>query len=169
MTNQWWRQVLLFIILVFLQVYIFNKIHILGFITPLLYIYFIIKLPTDMNRNVVLLLSFLLGFSIDFFNYSLGVHMLASTVAGFVRYYGLQLFSPRDLVNFCVPSINIFGTGLFLRYASFVVLLHQVVLFSVESFSLLDPLILFCRIAGSSVFTLLLIYGLEQFNPRIKK
>ena len=61
------RFTLLFILLVFLQVWLFGNINLFGFATPLLYIYFLIKLPLRMNRNTIILLSVLMGFIIDIF------------------------------------------------------------------------------------------------------
>lgn len=155
------RLILLFIVLVLLQVWLFNYIHLFGFATPLLYIYFLIKLPLTMNRNLVLLLAVLLGFVIDLFGYTLGVNMLAMTVAGFLRFYFLNLFTPRDLFENTVPSFATFGKSQFLGYAGSITLLHQITLFCTESLSLFDPLLLLMRIGGSFFLTMLLIIGME--------
>ena len=161
MSNLWIRQTLLFILLVFLQVWLFNKIHLFGFITPLLYIYFIIKLPVNMNRNWVLVLSALMGLTIDLFSFTLGVNMLASIVIAFLRFYFLKLFAPRDVFESDVPSFSTFGRALFFRYAFLMTLLHQIILFTTESFSLFDPLSLILRVIGSTILTMLLVYAFE--------
>lgn len=164
MSNTWIKQILLFIILVFLQVGIFDKIHLFGYATPLLYIYFIIKLPISLNRNIVVLLSAFMGVLIDLFNYTLGMHMLACVVAGFFRYYLINIFTPRDLYESAVPAFSTFGKSLFMRYAGIMVLLHQVVLFVTESLSLFSPLHLLLRIAASFILTLILVYIFENIK-----
>jgi rod shape-determining protein MreD len=164
MSNSGLKQIGLFILLVFLQVGLFNRIHLLGYATPLAYIYFIIKLTGDMNRNVVMLLSALIGLTVDLFEYTLGLNMLACLIIGFFRYYLLNLFAPRDIFESYIPSFNTFGQGLFLRYAGFMVLLFAVVLFITEAFSLFDPLTLLYRIVGSFSLTFLLIYAFENMN-----
>jgi rod shape-determining protein MreD len=170
MSNPRIRQLLLFFLLVFLQVWLFNKIHLWGFATPLVYIYFIIKLPVEMNRNLVLLLSAFLGLIIDLFTSTLGVNMLATIVVGFSRAGFLKLFAPRDLFEFYSPSFSTFGRILFLRYTYLTILLHQIVLFSVESFSLFDPVTLILRIAGSFILTTLLIIAFESIQfEKIKR
>ncbi|MDR1436609.1 MAG: rod shape-determining protein MreD [Candidatus Symbiothrix sp.] len=164
MSNSWVRLLLLFILLVLLQVWLFNKIHLWGIITPLTYIYFILKLPVEMNRNSVLFLSAFLGLTVDLFASTLGLNMLATTVAGFSRIYLLKLFSPRDLFESYSPSFYTFGKSLFLRYAGLMILLHQIVLFSAEALSLFDPPALALRIAGSSTLTLILVFAFEKMD-----
>ncbi|GAP71766.1 rod shape-determining protein MreD [Candidatus Symbiothrix dinenymphae] len=164
MTISGLKQLLLFILLVFLQVGLFNKIHLLGFATPLPYIYFIIKLPGNMSRNAVLLLSAFIGITIDLFEYTLGINMLACILIGFLRYYLLKLFAPRDIFDNYVPSFNALGYGLFLRYAGMMSFLFILILFVTEALSLFDPLTLASRIAGSFLLTFLLIFAFENIN-----
>lgn len=158
------RQILLFIVLVFLQVWLFNSIHLFGVATPLLYIYFLLKFPVSMNRNAVLLLSAFMGLVIDIFDYTLGLNMLAMTITGFLRYYFLKLFIPKDIFDEYIPSFVTFSKLVFMRYAGTLVLIHTLILFVVESFSLFDPLLLFLRIASSFILTILLIFAFESFN-----
>ena len=164
MSNFWVRQILLFILLVFLQVMLFNKIHLFGFATPLLYIYFAIKLPIDMSRNAVVALAALMGLLIDIFSYTLGLNMLAMTVMGFSRFYLLKLFGPRDVFEANVPSFSTFGKPLFLRYTASMTLCHHIILFTTESLSLFDPLMLLLRIVGSFILTMILIFAFEIIN-----
>jgi rod shape-determining protein MreD len=165
MSTPWIRQTALFILLVFMQVWLFNKIHIGGLATPLVYIYFIVKLPVEMNRNQVLLLSALIGLTIDLFTFTLGLNMLATLIAGFSRTYLLKLFAPRNIYDSFSPSFSTFGKGMFLRYAGLIILFHQVVLFMAESFSLFDPAQLVLRITGSYLLTIFLIYTFEKMQP----
>ena len=155
---------LFFVLLVLLQSWILNGIHIFGFATPLLYTYLIMKLPADMGRNSLLFIASLLGLIIDFFTYTLGLNMLACTIMGFSRYYTLNAFVPRDMTGSFVPSVKTFGFWLFMRYAAVLIIIHHSVLFVTESFSFLDLSTLALRIAGSSILTLLLIFGTEQLN-----
>ena len=56
-----------FVILLALQVVIFNNINFLGYINPLPYILFIILYPVNANRAGLLVASFLLGLVMDMF------------------------------------------------------------------------------------------------------
>lgn len=164
MSNSGFKQIGLFLLLVFLQVGLFNKIHLFGYATPLAYIYFIIKLPGDTNRNMVTVLAAAIGLTIDLFEYTLGLNMLACIIIGFSRFYLLKLFAPRDIFESYVPSFNTFGQAMFLRYAGMMAFLLGMVLFITEAFSLFDPWSLFCRIVGSFLLTFLLIYAFENLN-----
>jgi rod shape-determining protein MreD len=135
----------------------------------MLYIYFIVKLPGDMNRNVVVILSALIGLCVDLFEYTLGLNMLACLVTGFMRHYYLRLFAPRDIFESFIPSFSSFGQALFLRYAIAMTFTFMVMLFTVESLSLFDPLTLTFRIAGSFILTLLLICAFESIQSGISK
>lgn len=164
MATNWVKQIWLFALLILLQVYIFNEIHIMGVITPLVYIYFILKLPTGMNRNAVLLLSFLSGFIIDSFEYTYGLHTLATTTIGFLRFYGLKIFSPRDMPDSYIPSSTTIGIGYYLRYIFSLVMIHHALFFSIETFSIVDFPFLLLKIFGSTALTVVIIFIFDGFR-----
>jgi len=161
--------IFLFILLVFLQIWLFGNIHLFGLATPLVYIYFLIKLPINMNRNAVLGLSALLGFILDIFSGALGLTMLVMTIVGFLRYYLLKLFVPRDIFDDSTPSFGTLGKLMFIRYAGTITLIHIFLLYSIESFSLFTPLLLFLRILSSFIITILLIFAFESVNIDVLK
>ena len=158
------RLIILFIFLVFLQVWLFGNIHLFGFATPLLYIYFLIKLPIRMNRNAIMLLSAFMGFIIDIFGNTFGLNMLVMVISGFLHFYFVKLFISRDVMDDCSPSFKTLGKFLFLRYAGVIALIHITLLYSIESFSLFTPNLLLLRIVGSFSLTFLLIFAFESVN-----
>jgi len=117
-----------------------------------------------MNRNAVLSLSALLGFIIDIFSGTLGLCMLVMVIIGFLRYYLLKLFTPKDIFGDSTPSFSTFGKFLFMQYAGTVTLIQIILLYSIESFSLFNPLALFLRIVSSFTLTILLIFAFESVN-----
>ncbi|MCL2650450.1 MAG: rod shape-determining protein MreD [Candidatus Azobacteroides sp.] len=141
-----------------------NKIHLFGFATPLFYVYFILKLPSNMGRNSLIITACFLGFAIDFFSYTLGFNMLACTLMGFFRYYVLSSLAPRDMADSFIPSVKSFGLSLFMGYAMVLVAIHHIVLFVVESFTFFDIITLVLGIIGSSLLTLSLILGTEEIK-----
>ena len=90
--------------------------------------------------------------------------MLACTVIGFSRHYIFTAFAPRDMTDSFVPSVETFGSSLFMRYTVVLVVIHHIIFFVAESFTLLDLSTLLLKIAGSSVLTMLLIWGTEQLK-----
>ena len=62
-----------FVILLLFQVLVLNHVHIYQYATPLLYIYFILKLNSQVNRKVIMGWAFALGLSIDIFSNTPGL------------------------------------------------------------------------------------------------
>jgi hypothetical protein len=56
-----------------------------GFLNPYPYILFILLLPVNSNKSVVLLSSFTLGIILDMFANSGGIHTIASIVLAYIR------------------------------------------------------------------------------------
>lgn len=163
MKISWLKNTLLFVSLILLQVWVFNRVHLFGLFTPLPYVYFLLKMSNKMNRNAILLWVFGMGLCIDIFFNTPGLNALALTVAGFLRYYLLQLMSSRE-EDAIIPSTRTMGGWGFIRYALIVVVLHHTVLFATEAFSVYSPLLLVVKIAGSALLTLSLILVLELFH-----
>ena len=73
-----------FLLLVFLQVVVFNHVHILGYATPLPYIYALLILPSNTPRWLYLVAGFLLGLSIDTCTNTPGMAAAATTATDIV-------------------------------------------------------------------------------------
>ncbi|MDR0769230.1 MAG: rod shape-determining protein MreD [Dysgonamonadaceae bacterium] len=162
-------QLLMFVLLLLLQVWLFNNIHLFGVATPFVYLYFTIKLPAKMNRNTVLLLSALLGLLIDLLGFTLGLNMSVMVIVGFLRFYLLKLFEPRDIYGDYVPSIETLGNPVFMRYAGVMTAIQVIILHLVESFAVFDPVQLLLRIVSSFILTLLLIWGIESCTTSLSE
>jgi rod shape-determining protein MreD len=160
------QRILLFILLILLQIWLFNNIHLFGVATPFVYLYFTLKLPVKMDRNVVLLLSALMGLIIDIFGSTLGLNMFVMVIIGFLRFYLLKLFAPRDVFEDYVPSFETLGNFMFVRYVGTLTLIHVVILHLMESFTLFDPVNLGLRIMGSFILTVVFICAFESINIR---
>ena len=144
-------EVLLFVVLILLQVLVFNQISVFGFATPFLYIYFLLKLPMGRNVFYVIIMGFLMGFIIDVFLNTPGINAAAATLAAVLRKPLLQLFFTREEYENFVPGIYA-APGLFIRFTVIMVLIHQTALFGLETFSLFNPGILLMRLLSSVVF-----------------
>ncbi|GAB6010849.1 rod shape-determining protein MreD [Viscerimonas tarda] len=161
------KQLFLFIALVLLQVLVLNRISLLGYATPFLYIYFIIKLPVTVNRNIVILLGFILGLSIDIFCNTMGLNAVATTFIAFMRLPIQKLFFGRD--DFEHLNLNLSALGsTFVKYIVAMVLLHHIVLVLVETFSYSDIITTLLRIFLSAVLTFIFIFALEGLSLKTK-
>jgi len=164
MIKSYIKVLLYFILFVALQVLVLNNIQLFKTILPLLYIYVIIKVPNNLTKTSIVIISFILGLVIDIFGNTLGLHAAACTLIGFARQPLLNTFSEKDMVEGAVPSYSTLGVGSFIRYTLSMVVLHHTALYLIESVSLFDPLFLSIRIVGSIILTSLSIFVVEAFN-----
>jgi rod shape-determining protein MreD len=162
--NDWGNKILWAVGLILLQVLILNNIHIGGFATPYLYVYFILKLSSDTPRNQLLVWAFCIGLVIDIFGNTPGMNAAAFVLMAFVRPTFLRLFTPRDTYDSFIPSKAVMSKSPYLRYLIVCVLIHHTALLTIESFSFLSFGILCLRIALSTILTVVCIMTIEWFR-----
>ena len=165
MINSVLRFILLYILLVLFQVLVFNNIQFSGYINPYVYILFILLLPFEIPAWLVLLLSFSMGITIDFFSGTPGIHTSSTVLAGFVRPYVLRVVSPRDgYESGPDPSMSSYGFRWFFSYTLLIVLIHHIALFYLEVFRFADFFRTMLRIILSTLFSLTFILIIEFYR-----
>jgi len=122
-----------FIILLSLQVIVFNNINLFGFISPFPYILFIILYPVNGNKSGLLVASFLLGIILDMFSNSGGIHTTASLL---LAYFRPSIFKFAFGVSYEYQTIKLNDTLTPERFSFLLVavVLHHLVLFIFEAF-----------------------------------
>ena len=154
-----------FVIFVLLQVLILNNIQLFGSVNPFLYILFILWLPIEMNKALVMGVAFILGLSVDVFSDTMGMHASACVFLAFARPFMLNILAPRDGYELNVaPTAVALGWFWFLRYAAIGIFLHHFFLFFVEVFRFTEFFSTLGRILASSVFSLLVISLAQVFT-----
>ncbi|MDI5898915.1 rod shape-determining protein MreD [Flavobacterium sp. LB2P84] len=144
-----------FILLLAVQIIIFNNMNFLGYISPFPYILFIILYPVNGNKSGLVVASFLLGLIMDMFSNSGGIHATACLVLAYFR-----------------PSIFKFAFGLSYEYQtvklndvltperfSFILLsvvIHHFTLFILEAFQFSFIFDILIRTLLSTVFTIII-------------
>lgn len=152
------RNILRFIVLVLLQVWVLNNIQFSGFVNPYMYVLFILLLPFETPGWMVLILSFFLGVTVDMFTDTIGMHASASVFMGFLRSYVLQSISPRDgYETGTFPRVYYYGFVWFLKYSILLVFLHHLFLFSIEVFNFKTYHLVLLRTILSTIFSSILI------------
>ena len=144
-----------FVALVLLQVTVLNNINFLGDINPYLYIIFILLYPINNNRITFIFLSFLLGLTIDMFSDSGGVHAAACVTIAFIRPVVLKFCFGSVYENQNIKFSNVdFGAKII--YFVIMVLIHHLILFSLEIFNFSQILLILQKTLFSGIFTILL-------------
>jgi rod shape-determining protein MreD len=153
----WIKYPLMFAMLVLTQVLLLNQIHLGGFLNPYIYILFILLLPISMPRYQVLLLSFLIGITIDWFSNTLGLHAASALLIGFLRSPVMKLITIREIEQSDYPGLKQTGINWFITYVSVLVVIHHLFLFYLEVFSFDNFFRTLLRALISSVFTAIII------------
>lgn len=155
-----------FVLLITLQLLIFNNIEFSGYVNPFVYVMFILILPVAIPSWILLLLSFFTGFVIDLFCGTLGVHAFASVLAGFVRPWVLSLnVTAEGAEAEMSPSYYRSGLRWFLIYTFTVVLVHHLALFLIEIFSLRYFFQTLLRVLLSTAVTTFFIVLFDFIRP----
>jgi len=155
MNNVIFTNALRFIMLVLVQILVLSHINFLGYINPLIYILFIILFPVKNNRVAFLLLSFLLGITIDMFLDSGGMHAAACVTIAFIR---------PLVLKFCFGAVYEHQTIKFeqvefsskLTYIAILTVIHHLMLFLFEFFNFSKIILVFQKTLFSSIFTIIL-------------
>lgn len=127
-------QIIAFFIYLFYQVLILKNIVLFNTAFCFLYVAYLFFLPVEANPVFLMFAGFLMGFAIDIFYDSLGLHAFSCVLVMYVRNYWLTLITPQGgYDSSATPSIAINGMQWFLVYTIPLVFLHHSVLFFVEA------------------------------------
>lgn len=158
------------VVLMILQVFLFNHVHLWGYATPLCYVYFLLILPADTPRWLYILSGFLLGLFADLFSNTPGVGAASLCAVGLVTPWLLSAFAPKDRdEEILLPSAVNMEWGRFLRYALSATFLHCALFYTLEAFSFSNWQQLLLRIVSSTLLTFLIIVVLEMIRSQDKK
>lgn len=158
---------IMFVILVLAQAVVFNHICLFGVALPLVFIYFIIKLPIDLGANMMLTAGFLLGLTVDIFSDTQGMNALACTILSAMRRPVMHLYLPReDDMTDPVPSAKSMGDSVYAKYSFSMVLLYSIVFFLVESMTFFNFWRLILKISASAILTFIIITAIDSLTSR---
>lgn len=146
--------ILRFILLLAVQIIIFNNMNFLGFIIPLPYILFIILYPVNGNRAGLILASFFLGLTMDIFLNSGGTHATACIVLAYVR-PTIFKFSFGVSYEYQTIRLNDVLTPERFSFILISVVIHHFILFLLEAFQISFFLDVLLRAVLSAVFTII--------------
>lgn len=121
---------------VFVQVFVLNQIPPLhNLVTPYLYFLFILWLPFKMGRRTQMILAFALGFAVDSFTKTFGLHSAACVLIAYLRPFMINLLITREGAesNYNEPSIRSMGFAPYATYITILVFVHHTALFFLQA------------------------------------
>lgn len=162
------RNIERFLLLVLLQLLVFNNVYLGGYINPCIYLLFIAMLPTDTGSIPLMLIAFATGLCIDLFSNMPGFHTFACTLVGFLRGVWLDKILLRDTdeavetPSFRSVAFGQFASYLFLLYFVFFLVYYLITIFSFRDLHT----ILFSALLSSIVSWILAILYQSFFIKR---
>ena len=122
------KNTLRFALFILVQVFVLHQVPTLHkFITPYLYFLFIIWLPFNISRGLLMLIAFVFGLTLDYFLKSPGLHAAACVLVAYVRPFLINLLIRQegDEQNYASPSIVSMGWAPYFTMVFILTLLHH--------------------------------------------
>jgi hypothetical protein len=163
------KNIIRFSLFILVQVYILNQIPPLHhLITPYIYFLFILWLPFKMGRRTLMLLAFAIGFCLDCFMKTYGLHTAPCVLIAYLRPFLINLLISQEGAesNYNEPSIKSMGFTPYFTYVTILTLLHHSLLFFLEALQTGGYLYFILKTLLSSAVSLLLILLTELLFVR---
>ncbi|MEG1621873.1 MAG: rod shape-determining protein MreD [Alistipes sp.] len=148
----------LFAVSVLFQIFLFNNLFISVYMSPLVYITFLVLLPIETPAVVLLLAGLLMGVVMDWTMGIAGLNTAVALFSAFSRRAVLNLSCGKESVREGgIPSEQRLRGGVFLRYVIFFVVLNHATFFLLEALSFAQFGAVLLRLLISSVVTVVFI------------
>jgi len=132
---EWTKQLGRYIVVMLLQVLLFDQLQLLGVCHPYIYILCLLMMPITLPHSVDMLIGAAAGLVMDVFCNSLGIHTAACILIMFLRPYLIGAFvNDKDRLNEQI-SLRAIGMEALLKYTVILVLLHHLIVFSLAAWS----------------------------------
>lgn len=136
MNNLVWRNIGRFVLLMLMQLLVLNYVYLGGYIMPMLYVLFILMLPTTIKRIPLLLIAFFTGLLVDIMSGALGFHALACLVVAMARIlFADRILTRGENTEVLTPGIHTVSPQYFVSYLLLMYGIFYFVFFTAELFS----------------------------------
>ena len=148
------NRIKLFFFVIFLQIFILNNIQFSGYINPYYYIIFVLTIPHKTNKVSNLILSFLIGFTIDVFSNTYGAHAFACVLISYLKIIWTNRFYNKDSEE--MLEITKLSFQKFVVISTMFIATHHFTIFLLERFSFLAIWEILGATIKTTIFTLIL-------------
>ncbi len=128
------RQTGAFFAYLFLQIFFFRHLDLFGVAFCFLYVNFLLFLPINTDNRVLLFAGFFVGFFVDGFDNTLGIHAFACVLIMYFRPFLLHFLSDRNEVYTLSLSEN--GIFWYLQYTLVLTFIHHFTIFLLQQFNI---------------------------------
>lgn len=154
-SNSYFINIFRFVLLILVQVLIFNNLNFFGYINPMVYILFLYWYPIKEKRALFILLSFLLGLMVDWFSDTMAIHAAATVTIAYLRPMIMRFCFG---VNYEFQNFKLSNTtkAQQITFLALLILIHHLIFFTLEIFSLENTLLILKKVFSISLATLIL-------------
>ncbi|MCX6332071.1 MAG: rod shape-determining protein MreD [Bacteroidetes bacterium] len=169
--NSFIKNSIRFILFLLIQVVILKEVPpVHQFITPYLYFLFILWLPFGINRLSITILGFILGFVLDLFSNTPGLHAAACGLMAYIRPSILNLLLAQEASEEVhkEPSVGTMGWGPYLFYVFALTFIHHFYLVLLEWLEFGSFTYFLGKVIATTTMSVLLIFLVELIMNRRK-
>ncbi len=168
--REWLEQAARFVLLVLAQVLLVQRLVLFETGFCFVYVGFLLFLPLQLSRPWVLLLGFLLGFTLDVFYDTGGMHAAACVLVAFLRGAQLRIIRPRDGYDTLdTVSGHRMGWVWWALATVPLVFIHHFALFWIEEGHALPSGLALLKVVTSTAFTSTTLLTVQLLFWRVKE
>jgi hypothetical protein len=161
---EWIRQLGRFVVVVVLQVLLFDRLQIGSWGLPMVYILFLMNLPIQIPRWLEMLIGASVGLLFDIWNSCIGVNMAACIAFSFFRPILLDnLVQDIERIKGEICSRSI-GKIEYIKCLSILTFAHHFLVFSLEAWSMQNFWIILAQTIVSSILSIVTIVVYDTFK-----
>ena len=162
----WTKQIGRYIIVMILQVLLFDQLQLLGVCHPYIYILCLLMMPITLSHSADMIIGAVVGLIMDVFCNSLGVHTAACIFIMFIRPYLIgAIVNDKDRLNEQI-SLRALGMEALLRYVVILVVVHHLIVFLLAAWSWEHIGFVLAETIVSSLVTISVIIGYNALRYR---
>ena len=162
----WTKQIGRYIIVMILQVLLFDQLQLLGVCHPYIYILCLLMMPITLSHSADMIIGAVVGLIMDVFCNSLGVHTAACIFIMFIRPYLIgAIVNDKDRLNEQI-SLRALGMEALLRYVVILVVVHHLMVFLLAAWSWAHIGFVLLETIVSSLVTISVIIGYNALKYR---
>jgi cell shape-determining protein MreD len=159
-----------FVLLFLAQVLVFSNINFSPFINPYIFPLFVLLLPFETPRIVLMILGFVSGLILDSFLGSIGMHAATGLLLGFLRPFLISVITPKGTEFEISPNIFAQGISWFVIYLGVSTFIYLTAYFIIEAGTFYNFFLLLAKIIASLIVSLVIMISLLYiFSSRKKR
>ncbi|MBQ9602195.1 MAG: hypothetical protein IJR42_00075 [Paludibacteraceae bacterium] len=162
----WTKQIGRYILVMILQVLLFDQLQLLGVCHPYIYVLCLLMMPITLSHSADMIIGAVVGLIMDIFCNSMGIHTAACIFIMFIRPYLIgAIVNDKDRLNEQI-SLRSLGMEALLRYVVILVVIHHLIVFLLAAWNWAHIGFVLVETLVSSLVTISIIIGYNSLRYR---